>query len=65
MSTNTITPLFNAAIEADSAWNDALTSAGLTRWSDGSTLGYFSELFAAKVAAYDAFRIAAFPHANR
>ena len=68
MTTDTalaITPLFNAAIETDNDWGDALTLAGLTRWSDGSTIGYFSELFAAKVAAYDAFRVAAFPHASR
>jgi len=65
MYTDNTATLFEAAINADNAWTTALYRAGLSRWSDGSNKGYFAELYAAKVAAYDAFRNAAFPHASR
>ena len=61
----TIRALYRAAIQADNDWQAALDRAGVSRGAEGSGEGYFAELFAAKVAAYDAFRIAAFPHASR
>jgi hypothetical protein len=64
-TTDTIASLYYAAIQADNDWQAALDRAGVDRWSKGASRGYFSELRAAKVAAYDAFRIAAFPHASR
>lgn len=57
--------LFYAAIEADNAWANALSRAGLGRWDAGSCSGAFAVLFAAKVAAYEAFRTATFPHASK
>jgi hypothetical protein len=65
MTTDTIASLYHAAIQADNDWQAALDRAGVDRWSEGASRCYFSELRAAKVAAYDAFRIAAFPHASR
>jgi hypothetical protein len=65
MTTDTIETLYHAAIKADEDWQAALDRAGVDRWSEGASQGYFSELRAAKIAAYDAFRIAAFPHASR
>jgi hypothetical protein len=65
MTTDTIASLYHAAIQADNDWQAALDRAGVDRWSEGASRGYFSELRAAKIAAYDAFRIAAFPHASR
>lgn len=64
-TTDTIAPLYHAAIQADNDWQAALDRAGVDRYSAAASQGYFSELRAAKVAAYDAFRIAAFPHASR
>lgn len=64
-TTDTIETLFHAAIQADEDWQAALDRAGVDRYSAAASQGYFSELRAAKVAAYDAFRIAAFPHASR
>jgi hypothetical protein len=65
MSTTTIASLYHAAIQADNDWQAALDRAGISRGSQGSGKGCFAELFAAKVAAYDAFLIAAFPRASR
>jgi hypothetical protein len=64
-TTYNIRALYRAAIRADNDWQAALERAGISRGSEGSDKGYFAELFAAKVAAYDAFRTAAFPHASR
>jgi hypothetical protein len=65
MTTDTIAPLYHAAIDADNAWQAALDRAGVDRYSAAASQGYFSDLHSAKIAAYDAFRIAAFPHASR
>ena len=65
MTTTDIMLLHKAAVDADNVWQAALDRAGLSRWSEGASSGYFAQLFAAKAAAYDAFRIAAFPHASR
>lgn len=64
-TTDTIAPLYHAAIKADNDWQAALDRAGVARYTAAASQGYFSELYAAKVASYDAFRIAAFPHASR
>lgn len=64
-TTNTIETLFHAAIKADEDWQAALDRAGVARYTAAASQGYFAELYAAKVASYDAFRIAAFPHASR
>lgn len=64
-TTDTIAPLYHAAIQADNDWQAALDRAGVDRYSAAASQGYFAELYAAKVASYDAFRIAAFPHASR
>jgi len=65
MTTDTIETLYHAAIKADEDWQVALDRAGVSRYTAAASRGYFAELRAAKVAAYDAFRIAAFPHASR
>jgi len=61
----TIASLYHAAIQADNDWQAALDRAGVARYTAAASRGYFAEMCAAKVAAYDAFRIAAFPHASR
>jgi hypothetical protein len=63
--TDTIAPLYHAAIQADNDWQAALDRAKLNRYSAAASQGYFAELFAAKVAAHKAFSLAAFPHASR
>ena len=65
MFTDNTATLYHAAIKADHDWQDALNRAGVERYTFASSRGAFAELYAAKLAAFDAFRVAAFPHASR
>lgn len=61
-----IEALYRTAIAADDNWQAALDAAGIGRFDRASsTHGALAPLFAAKVATYEAFRLAAFPHASR
>lgn len=60
-----IPELQQAAFAADHAWQRALNAAGVDRYAPESSRGAFAPLYLAKLATYDAFRAAAFPHAAR
>lgn len=61
-----IESLYRVAVAADDNWQAALDAAGINRFDRArSTGGILAPLFAAKLATYEAFRLAAFPHASR
>jgi hypothetical protein len=64
-ATDNATQLYHAAVNADNDWQAALNRAGVARYTAAARAGDFAELYASKVATYEAFRIATFPHASR